>query len=207
MQAGVGQGGIAINAYVDNDANGSNNVVYFDARTRQLTDIAVSVAQASVSVARGTQLRFPLITVTNTGSQADDIVVNVPLPSFTSISLVLSSGLCAGVTTLQCSFDSLPAGGSATIDIRMATASEGTFTSNVTMVAENDSTSGNNAVAVDLAVNAPPPPAGGGGSSSGGGAKKGGGSLEWLALAFFGLLVGVRWAFGELAPKRRRRAH
>jgi hypothetical protein len=207
MQGGVGQGGVPVTVATLNDASFSNNNVYFNARTRQLTDLRIDVAQASATATRGSRLRFPLITVTSTGAMADDVVVNIPLPTFATVDSISSSGNCSGVTTLQCAFDSIATGGSGTIDLQLLTSADGTFTSNVTLVADNDSTAANNTAAVALTVTAPPtppPPPNGGSSSSSGGAKKGGGSLDWLALAFLTLLVGVgvRRALWELAPRR-----
>jgi hypothetical protein len=89
---------------------------------------------------------------------------------------------------LQCTFATLTAGSTATIDIGLTTSAVGTFTSNITLQAANDSNLGNNSASVAITVNAPaPPPSGGGGSSSGGGG--GGGRMEWLALAYLGLLA------------------
>ncbi len=121
-------------------------------------------------------------------------MVNIPLPSFATVDTVSTSGFCTGVTTVQCAFDAIAAGANATIDLQVLTSAEGSFTSNITMVAGNDSTPTNNSASVVVTVTAqppppPPPPPSGGGSSSSGGAKKGGGSLEWLALAFLGLLA------------------
>jgi hypothetical protein len=189
LQGGVGHGGVPVTVSAANDALGSNNTVYFNARTRQMTDIGLGVAQTSATATRGARLRFPLITITNNGALADDVVINIPLPSFATVDTISSSGNCAGTTTLQCAFDSIASGASATIDVQLLTSAEGTFTSNVTMAVDNDSTSSNNAASVAITVTAPTAPPNGGGSSSSGGAKKGGGSLEWLALAFLGLLA------------------
>jgi hypothetical protein len=195
MQGGVGQGGVPISTSTLNDSNSINNIVFFNARTQQTTDVRVEVAQTTATTTRGSRMRFPLVTVTNSGAPADDIVVNIPLPTFATVDSVSTSGFCTGVTTLQCAFDAIAAGASATIDIQLLTSAEGTFTSNVTMVAGNDSTPANNSASVEVTVTAapppppPPPPPNGGSSSSSGGGKKGGGSLEWLALAFLGLLV------------------
>ena len=152
-----------------------------------MTDIAVASRAGQRHGHARARLRFPLITITNTGALADDVVVDIPLPGFATVDTISSSGNCAGTTTLQCAFDSIASGASATIDVQLLTSAEGTFTSNVTMAVDNDSTSSNNAASVALTVTAPTAPPNGGGSSSSGGAKKGGGRLEWLALAFLGL--------------------
>ncbi|HTU65637.1 MAG TPA: M12 family metallo-peptidase [Steroidobacteraceae bacterium] len=188
VQGGVGQGGVPVYASALSDANGSNDVVYFNARTRQVTDLRVGVAEASATAARGSRLRYPLVTVTNTGPAADDVVVTIPLPSFATVDTVSSSGNCAGTTSLQCSFDALAPGASATIDLQLMTSGEGSFTSNLSLSAGNDTTPANNSAAVTLTVTAAPV-SGGGSSSSSSGRKGGGGRLEWLALGLLGALV------------------
>jgi MYXO-CTERM domain-containing protein len=204
LQGGVGQGGAPIYASGVNDATNNNNVAYFNTRTIQPTDVRLAVAQPSATAVNGNVLRFPLITVSNSGSLADDIVVNIPLPAFATIETISSSGNCAGTALLQCSFESLASGGSATIDISLRTSAAGTFTSNVTMVADEDSTSGNNAASVALTVNAAPAASGGssGGSSSGGG--KGGGRIEWVVLALLALLAARRLRRQDASPRPAR---
>ncbi|MEO8064056.1 MAG: M12 family metallo-peptidase [Pseudomonadota bacterium] len=202
-QGGAGLGGVTVYASSLNDAAHGNNFVYINARTQQLTDVAVAIAQSTATTTKGSRLRFPLITVTNTGALADDIVVSIPLPGFATVDTISSSGNCAGTTSLQCVFDSIAPGASATIDLQLLTSAEGTFTSNVTMTADNDSTAANNSASVALTVTAAPAaPASGGGSSSGGGG--GGGRMEWLALVLLGGLAMRRGTLSrprELTPR------
>jgi hypothetical protein len=197
VRGGVGQGGAPIYASADDDASWANNVAYFDTRTIQPTDVRIAVAQPSASAVNGSVLRLPLITVSNTGSLADDIVVNIPLPPFATIDTISSSANCSGTTVLQCGFDSLESGAIGTIDVGLLTTATGTFTSSITMIADEDSTPANNAASVALTVTAAP--ASNGGGSSGGGSNgsgpgggKGGGGIEWPSLVFVGLLVGRR---------------
>jgi uncharacterized membrane protein YgcG len=131
------------------------------------------------------------VTVTNGTAAAQDVVVQIPLPTFAVVSSVSSSAFCGGTSTLTCRFATIAAGSTGTIDIQLATLDAGNFTSNITMTALNDSTPGNNGASVDIAVTpAPTPPAGGGSSSGGGGG--GGGTTDWLILALLSLLALVR---------------
>jgi hypothetical protein len=153
-----------------------------------------------VSANNGAQARFPLITVTNGTAMARNVTVEIPIPGFSSVDAISSSGLCSGTTVLSCSWASLAPGASVTIDLYLRGTGAGTFTSNVVLRADNDSTSTNNGAAVSVSFVTPPPSGGGGGgggSSSGGGKKGGGGSLEWLSLGALGLLL----------YRRRRLAH
>jgi hypothetical protein len=190
------------------DSNSGNNSVTVSYAVGVPTDVSLSALSNAISGQSGMNLGFPRIVVSGTTAIPRNVVVNIPIPPFASVqSLTTSSGgICTGTTTLQCTFSPSPFGGAQIIDITLRAQSAGTFTSNITMTAGNDNTPDNNAASVATTVTDPPPPPNNGGSSSGG-AKKGGGSLEWLALAFLGLLVGVRWAFGELAPQRRQRPH
>jgi hypothetical protein len=188
MQAGIG-GGIAIEASAPGDANSGNGWPNVGFDILRNTDVSVSVAQATMSATTGSVFHLPLVTVTNTGSMASDTVVEIPVPPFTTVSSVSSAGgTCTGTTTLQCSFWSLSDGMRPTIDVSLLASTTGTFTSNITVRSANDSNAGNNGTSVALTVTSPTSGNGGGSSSSGGG-KKGGGSLEWLALAFLGLLA------------------
>ena len=206
MQGGVGTG-MSVYASALDDAAFANSVALFDARTQQLTDVAVAAAQTTATATNGSRLTYPLITVTNTGAEAEDVVVTIPLPAFASIDTISSSANCAGTTTLQCGFDAIAAGGSATIDIKLLTTAVGTFTSNVTMTADNDSTTANNSTSVALTVTAAPPTGGGssgGGSSSSGGSGGGGGGggrMEWLVLAFLGLFA-VKRVVAAAKPRK-----
>ncbi len=93
-----------------------------------------------------------------------------------------------GTTTIQCSMGFIAAGDARYFDISLNTSAAGTFTSNVSIQAANDSNAGNNASVIALSVTEPavvpppapppaPPPSSGGGSG-------GGGSFEWLAVIF-----------------------
>ena len=191
LRGGLGQGGVPVFAIADDDASGANNVAYFDTRTIQPTDVRIAVAQPSATAVSGSVLRLPLITVTNVGGLADDILVNIPLPPFATVDTISSSANCSGTTILQCGFDSIESGASGTIDVGLLTTTAGTFTSSITMVADEDSTPANNTASLALTVTAAPVNAGGSnGNGSGGG--KGGGALEWPSLVLVGLLAARR---------------
>jgi hypothetical protein len=174
------------------DSNSSNDVGWVNYTTQQLTDLQLTLAATAMSANNGAQARFPLITVSNGASTARNVTVEIPIPSFASVDVVSSSGLCSGTTVLSCSWSSLAPGANATIDLYLRGTGAGTFTSNVVLRADNDATATNNGAAVSVTFVTPPPSGGGGGggSSSGGGKKGGGGgSLEWLSLGALGLLL------------------
>jgi uncharacterized membrane protein YgcG len=153
--------------------------------------------------------------VTNGAAMARDIKVDIPLPSFVSLVSVSSYGPCTGTTTLECTFVAIPGNDTRTIDVSLTATDTGTYTSNVTVVAANDSTANNNSASVVVTVNAPASASsssgggassssGGGSSSSSGGASAsgggggGGGRIEWLMLALLGVLVSRRAVMGTV---------
>jgi hypothetical protein len=185
------QGQVQMRVSTAQDSNFGNDNAYVSYQTQQLTEVQLSVAQASVTAVNGSRLRFPLITVTNGAAIARNVIVDVPLPTFASLDTVSSTGFCSGTTTLQCSWSSLAPGGSATIDFYLTGTAVGTFTSNVLLRAGNDSNAGNNgsSVAVSFTAPAAPPPSGGSSSGGGGGGGGGGGAFEWLTLGALSLLL------------------
>ena len=206
--SGEGNPYAVLDVYPDRDSDSANNHLAIPIYTLGMSDIRISAAQASVTAVNGTSLQFPRITVTNGSATARDITVEIPLPPFVTVNAVSASfgGICTGTSTLQCSLYPVSPNNTREIDITLNTTGTGTFTSNLTVRATNDSTANNNAASVEITVTAPsappPPPAsGGGGGSSGGGSSGGGGggggSLDWLVLALLGGLVWRR------TPSRR----
>lgn len=193
-----GSANASISVSATHDSNMNNNWTQINYVVQRLTDISLSVAQTSATAQVSTQLRFPLITITPGEAFARNVEVTIPLPPSASVQFMSASngGICSGTTTLRCSISAIQAGFPATLDLAITSPTAGSFTSNIEITASNDMTSTNNSAAVALTFTAPPPPPPppppptGGSSSSSGGGKKGGGSLEWLALAFLGLLVG-----------------
>ena len=189
-------GQIDMRMYTARDSNFTNDVAFVNYETRALTDLTLSVGSVSMSGVNGSRVRFPLITVTNGSATAVNVRVNIPLPAFVSLDSVSSSAMCSGSGTLQCSWSNLAAGGSATIDLQLLGTGVGSFTSNVLLSADNDSTAGNNTSAVAVSFTAPTSGGGsssGGAPSSGGGKKGGGGSLGWLSLAALALIRSRRF--------------
>jgi hypothetical protein len=92
----------------------------------------------------------------------------------------------------MCSMGFIAAGDARYFDISLNTIAAGTFTSNVSILAANDSNAGNNASAIALSVTEPaviPPPAPPAAPPPSGGGGGGGGSLEWFAVVFLALMV------------------
>ncbi len=200
--SGEGSPYAVLNVHPDRDSNTANNHFAVPIFTLGMSDIQLSVAQNSVTATNGSSLQFPRVTVTNGSATARDVTVVIPLPTFVTVSSVSTpyGGICTGTTTLQCTFLAMPPNNDRMVDIYLATAATGEFTSNLTMSAANDSTANNNSASVVVTVSAAvssssssgggSSSSGGGGSSSGGGGGKGGGGrLEWLALALLGVLA------------------
>jgi hypothetical protein len=181
------------------DHNQTNNAVHVPYTTIALTDVRLQVAQTSATAVSGTHLRFPLVTVTNGSYVARDVTVQIPLPVFTSIVSISANANCSGVTLLICNLFPLQPGETQSLDLTLTTLGAGTFASNVSLQAGNDSTSGNNAAVVNLNVTAPAP-IGGGGNPAGGG-KGGGGRFEWLALGLLAVLGANRTRRARLQPR------
>jgi hypothetical protein len=181
-----------LRVYPENDSVNTNNYVQTQIFTVDPADVQLTVAQATVSANNGTAFDFPLVTVTSGAATTRDVKVEIPLPAFTAIaSMSAGQFTCIGTATLECTLSQIPPHESRSITIQLATSNTGTFASNITMTAFNDSTPANNAASVTVTVNAAPvgDGGGGGGSSSGGG---GGGRIEWLMLAFLGAFALVR---------------
>jgi hypothetical protein len=192
-----GDGTIYLTVMTARDSNRDNNEKQVRFRSMEPTDVQLTVQSAPASGDSGATFAMPRITVSSSSATAQDVVVEIPLPAFAQVASVSTNGFCTGATTLRCSLPSIAAGSSASLNIVLLGTAVGSFTSNVTVSAANDSTAGNNSAAVSISVTAPPPaPTPPGGSSSGGGKSGGGGSLEWSGLAFLAML-------GWLATVRR----
>jgi reprolysin (M12B) family zinc metalloprotease/uncharacterized protein DUF11 len=212
----TGNAGVTVTTARDSDY--SNNSASFGFSIMALTDVQVSVAQTTATAVNGAKLRLPEIAVRAGTSAANDVVLTVTLPPFTTIEYVSANAICSGTTTIQCSMGYIEAGDARYFDVSLNTSAAGTFTSNVSIQAANDSNAGNNSSAIALSVTAPPPPltpppASPSPPSSGGGG--GGGSLEWLVIAFLASMAvravwvgsGLRSYFpgGMMAAIRSRR--
>ena len=215
-----------LNLYPDLDSVTNNNRLVVPLYTVNPSDLQLQLAQTSVTATNGTALQFPRITVNNGAATSRDVSVSIPLPTFVSVGSVSTpnGGVCTGTTTLNCLFFGIAPNNSMVIDIALGATAVGTFTSNVTMSAINDSTANNNSASVVVTVNAPSSSSssgggsssssssGGGSSSSSGGGGGGGGRFEWLALAMLGALVLIRqrrglrsvpWLRADCVPSRR----
>jgi hypothetical protein len=205
--SGDGSPYAVLNVYPDRDSNRDNNRLSVPIFTVGMSDLQLTVAQASVTGTNGTSLQFPRITVNNGASTSRDVTVDIPVPPFATMrTLSVTSGICTGTTTVRCTFWGIAPNNSVTIDLALDATATGTFTSDLVLNAINDSTAGNNTTSVAVTVNAPSSSSsssssGGGGSSSSssggtstgggssGGGGGGGGRFEWLALALLGALV------------------
>jgi hypothetical protein len=175
------------------DSDYSNNSVSFNFAIMTLTDVQVNVAQTSATAASGSRLRLPEIAVRAGTGAANDVMLTVTVPPFTTVEYISGNAICSGTTTIQCFMSFIAAGDARYFDIALNTSAIGTFTSTISIQAANDSNAGNNTSTLELSVTnppAPPPPAptppAPPPSSSGGG---GGGSLEWFALGFLALMA------------------
>jgi len=146
-----------------------------------------------VSGSVGSKVSFPRITL-NTLAHTEGIWIEIPMPDFVSVdSISLANGICSGTTLLRCNLGIRDAGSTDTIDITLKLDGAGTFSSNLAVVAINDTNAANDTASVAIrsdAVVAPPanPPPGNGSSGGGGG----GGRIEWLALSFLALVAARR---------------
>jgi len=205
LQANV-SGQLSLNL-VGVDSTYGNNRKDVRFQTMGPADVQLSISGATTaSGENGSFFSLPRITVSSTTGTAWSAVVQIPLPPFTTLRSVSSSGSCSGTTTLQCMLPPISAGSPASIDVSLNVTGTGSFTSNLVLTSANDSSNANNAATIAIsatAAPATPPPSSGGGSSSGGsssgggtaaGGKGGGGGFEWLGLAFLSLLIGRRVA-------------
>jgi hypothetical protein len=186
LKSGIsGNAGVTVTTPRDHDYR--NNSASFSFSIMALTDVQVSVAQATVTAVRGAKLRLPEIAVRAGTNAANDVTMTLTLPPFTSIDYISGNALCSGTTTIQCSMTLISAGDGRYFDISLNTNAAGTFTTNVSIQAANDSDTGNNTSAIAISVTDPPaPPAPAPPSTPTTPAKSGGGggSLEWLVLVF-----------------------
>lgn len=176
------------------DGNYGNNSRVLGYVTQRMTDLSMTVARATVTGTSGQQITMPMINVTPGVATGRNVVVNIPLPSFVTIDFVNASNgaICTGTTTLECRFSGVPTWSPATIEIHLNAVGAGSFTSNVTMTASNDTNAANNSVSVAFTVAAASTGGGSNGGGSGSSGGGGGGRLEWLGLLFLGLLLARR---------------
>jgi uncharacterized membrane protein YgcG len=185
---------LTIGSVTANDSNPANDNVSFHWQSMTRTDLALSVAQTTVTATSGTTFNFPRVSVTSPGDFAHGVVVEIPMPAFASIQSVSTTAICSGTATLRCDFGLMTPGSTGAIDIVLTATRTGSFASDITLRATNDSTPNNNAGTVTTTVNAQSQgggSSGGGGSSSSGGGG-GGGGFEWLSLGVLALLAGRR---------------
>jgi hypothetical protein len=69
---------------------------------------------------------MPLITVSAGTATVENVVVDIPLPTFTNVDTVSSLGLCSG-TTIAVSLRVLRAGESRTIDVSLNATTAGSL--------------------------------------------------------------------------------
>jgi hypothetical protein len=187
-------GSVSVYVRTARDSNSSNDYAFIPYQTSAMTAVALDIAATSASAQAGERFLFPAITASSATAFARDVVVEISLPTFVTIDSLSTSANCSGTTTLRCDFGVIAGGQSRGIDVWLTSAAgaSGTFTSNVTLRAANDSTANDNARTVAMTVTAPS--SGGGSSSSSsssGGGKGGGGSFDWLALLLLALPAGV----------------
>jgi hypothetical protein len=197
VQAGISHN-LGVTVTTPRDYDYSNNSASFSFSIMALTDVQVSVARTTATAVSGAKLRLPEIAVRAGAGAANDVVLTVTLPPFTTVEYVSGNALCSGTTTIQCFMTFIAAGDARYFDISLNTTAPGTFTSNISIQAANDSNAGNNTSDLALSVTdppapppppPPPPPSSGGGSSSSSGGGGGGGRMEWFALAFLAVFA------------------
>jgi hypothetical protein len=205
VQAGMSSS-LGVSATTRTDYDLSNNSASFNFSIMALADVQVSVAGATATAVSGGKLRLPEIAVRAGAGAANDVVLTVTLPPFTTVEYVAGNALCSGTTTIQCFMTFIAAGDARYFDISLNTTATGTFTSKISIQAANDSNTGNNASDLALSVTdppappppPPPPPPSSGGGSSGSGGGGGGGRIEWFALAFLAVMT---WRGGSSRRK------
>ncbi len=194
------------------DVDQSNNEYHQTVRFVEDSDLVVDVAGTSASGTAGSTFKLPLITL-RSPKDTVNMVVKVPIPSFATVQSVSSGWICTGTAVLECTVFALTSGTSTSFDITLLANSAGTFTSHVEVTAGNDANLANNQrdIAITVAAAAG---SGGGASSSGGGNSSGGssgggggGSMEWLGVAFLGLLVLRRLSRRGALPRPAHAAH
>jgi hypothetical protein len=170
------------------DVVSSNNSLTARVETFGSTDLELRVA-TTMAGPKSTELSFPAIEMVNGGNKAIAPRLEVTLPpQVTVVDVSAADAVCTGTTVLTCEFDTLEPFARASVNLSVRASADGSFTSNVRVTSANDNNTTNDTreVAVEIASVSVTPVSGG---SGGGG---GGGRMEWLALAFLALLIGVR---------------
>jgi uncharacterized protein DUF11 len=190
LKTGI-SGNLGVSVSTPHEHDYGNNSASFPFAIMELTDVQLNLAQASATAVGGAKLRLPEIAVRAGTSAANDVTLTVTLPPFVTIEYISANAICSGTTTVQCSMSQIAAGDSRYFDISLNTSQAGTFTTNVSVQAANDTNAANNAGTIAISVTAPPPPAAPPPSSTPTPPSKGGGggSFEWLALLLLASMV------------------
>jgi hypothetical protein len=185
------------------DVAPANNALTARVETLRNTDIELRIT-GSVGGPRSTSLSFPMIELVNGENKAKTPRLEVTLPEGVTVAQVSASeGICTGSTTLRCDFESLEPFARASVSLTVRASNNGSFVSNVKVSAVNDSNAANDSRDVPLEISGATVSASNGPKPDGGG----GGSMEWLGLAFLGLLVTRKWGHAAFAGKKGRASH
>ncbi len=184
---GAGQAEPVVSVATPGDVASGNNLVNAKVDVFGSTDIELRVG-ATLGGQRSATLSFPDIELVNGASKAIAPRVEVTLPAgVTVVDVSAANAICSGTTTLRCDFGNLDAQARAHISLKVRASSEGSFTSQVHVLAANDNNAANDSREVKLEISgAAAVTSNATVSASGGG---GGGRFEWLALVLLGCVV------------------
>lgn len=179
------------------DTNPANDSTTHSTTINRTGDIAVELARSADSVIVGRALSYTA-TVRNLGPNAGDVHLTLMLTGGTAASVTPSSGGTCMTnlpqTRVDCDFNSMASGGSATASIAMATTVDGMAGVGAQAAfSGNDPALNNNVAVANTTITVAPPSgssSGGGGGGAGGGG--GGGRFDWLATMLLGVLLAAR---------------
>jgi uncharacterized repeat protein (TIGR01451 family) len=186
----------------EGDNVSSNDIAQASTFVGHFADLAVSLVDTADPVMTGQSFDYR-VTVTNAGNDAATSVTLTLTTAATVTSVVASQGTCTNASgKIQCTLDTIAAGGQATITITASTAASGTIAASAVVAAAGEEPSiADNSATQSTTVNAPPAspasPASGSNSGSGKSGGGGGGEIELFTVAFLSIL-------GQIRYKRRR---
>ena len=122
-------------------------------------NVSIATAQGNMTATVGAAFDLPTISLTAI-AQTADVRVNLTIPASFTVESVLAGGAPCAVNagSIACSFGTLPAGTTRSVNVRLRANQSGAFSAGVTATAESDSDPGNDSTSIGITVNAVPPP-------------------------------------------------
>ena len=164
-----GEFSAGVNATAEYDSDTSNNSMSIAITVNAVPppnptpigtgNVSITAAQGSLTTAVGAAFDLPTITLTAI-AQTADVRVNWSIPASFTVDSALAGGAPCAVNAgaIVCSFGTLPAGTTRSVNVRLRASASGAFAAGVNATAEYDSDTSNNSTSIGITVNTVPSP-------------------------------------------------